>query len=139
MIAGNLFSILLGFSGGVATGAALCAFYVALGVFSKLNRLSGVQNSYHTYIIIAWLGVLFGVGITIFNLEIPIWWLQIPFGFFGGAFIGVFIASLAEVTNILPCLYRESKSKTALLVILIVFAIGKVSGALITFLHDIFI
>lgn len=137
-MAGNLFSILLGFSGGVATGTALCAFYVALGVFSKLNRLSGVQSSYRAYILLALAGVMFGVGITIFHLEIPIWWLQIPFGFFGGAFVGVFIASLAEVTNILPCLYRESKSKTALLVLLIVFAIGKVSGALINFLHNIF-
>ena len=135
----DLLAAFTGFSGGMLSGAALCAFYIALGIYAKLQQICGYQRA-HGYLIASNLiGVVLGTAIGIFDLTFLAQWIIPVFGIFGGAFIGVYILSLAEVTSLLPKLYRIRRSNAVIMGLLIIFAAGKLAGSLVNFLHSAFL
>ena len=135
----NLLAAFTGFAGGILSGAALCAFYIALGLYSKLQQICGYEKA-HIYLTVCNLaGVVFGTLIGIFDAALPMQWILPVFGVFGGAFIGVYILSLAEVTSLLPKMYRIQKSNAVIVGLLMIFAAGKLAGSLVNFLHSAFL
>lgn len=111
-------------------GSALCAFYIALGVFSKLahDYLETMRKSIQ---ICAFLGICYGICQYLWEWNIPLGApLEIVFGLCAGLFIGIYIALLAEVVNTIPFMRRFGMTKTIISIVLAAFAIGKIAGVL---------
>ena len=127
---GSILSALTGLSGGIIVGSALCAFYIALGVFSKLahNYPAWMRKSIQ---LSAFLGVAYGITQYLFEWEIPLGVpLEIIFGLCSGLFLGIYIALLAEVVHTIPFMRRLKMTKKLISIVLIAFAAGKVAGSL---------
>ena len=127
---GTILSVITGFSGGVIIGSALCAFYIALGVFSKLapDCPEGLRRSIQFS---AFFGVAYGITQYLFKWEIPLGIpLEIAFGLCAGLFQGIYVALLAEVVNTIPFMRRLNMTKKLISGVLIAFALGKVAGSL---------
>lgn len=124
---------------GVLTGSAVSAFFIVLGIFSKLSAAGGLPGLQRAYAGAAALGVLWGCVATLSGVSLDMG--MVPAGaasFFSGAYIGVFIISLAEVINLLPLLYKSQRRKAILVTMLLVFMASKVAGSLLDFLDPVF-
>jgi stage V sporulation protein AB len=128
---------LAGFTGlcaGLVSGAALCALYIALGVFTwpamrlglRPGRIAGTAAA---------AGAAAGTAVTLFDVRLPIG------GFFAGAagllagvYTGILIACLAEVADSIPLVRRFGVPVRLIAGILLAFAAGKLVGSLIYWL-----
>ncbi len=127
---GYFLSILTGLSGGIVVGSAACAFYGALGVFSKMPK--GLPRGLKTPVYLsAFLGTTYGAWQYLYEFPVPGGVpLEILFGAFSGIFIGSYIALLAEVVNIIPFMRRNNLTKKLIGAALIAFSLGKMVGVL---------
>lgn len=112
----------------------MCAFYVALGVFSKSAISLGIGHS-RAMALSSTFGILLGSIITLYdtNVLLGAFWS----GFFGlsaGIFVGIFIACLAEVINAIPVLKNFGLVNATISGVLAAFAAGKLIGSLIYWL-----
>jgi len=127
---GVVLSVITGLSGGIIVGAALCAFYIALGVFSKLAR-NCTEGQRKSTQVSAFLGIVYGVTQYLFEWEIPLGIpLEIVFGLCSGLFLGIYIALLEEVVHTIPFMRRLNMTKKLISIVLIAFALGKIAGSL---------
>ena len=130
-------SIIAGLTGlcaGIVAGSALCAFYVALGVFSKAAISLGIGHS-RAMAVSSTGGILLGTIITLYDVCVPLglFWAGL-FGLSAGIFVGIFIACLAEVINAIPVLKNFGLANTAISGVLAAFVAGKLIGSLIYWL-----
>lgn len=128
-----------GFASGMLTGSAIGIFFLILGVY--FNLAFGVGAGLHEKSVGAALfaGLCLGVAISIFNppgLHSPVL-LEIAV-LFSGAYVGVLIASIAEIGNVIPMLYWQYPKRSVLWIFAAVFAAGKMVGILLDFLHPVF-
>lgn len=136
---GDFFAALTGLCAGLITGGTVCAFFVALGVFSKsalcLNyKTTGIEMAVSSAI-----GSMLGILITVFNVSITVGAVVTAvFGLLSGVYIGVFIACLAEVTNMIPLLKNSGLNEKIIMFILLGFVIGKLAGSLVYWLSGVF-
>lgn len=132
MLLNDILSMLMGIVAGLVTGTGLFAFLAALGVFSKMQRAAGSKHMVNAYVCVTLAGIILGLLSDMFMVEASLpAWLTMFFGFFGGAFVGIIIISLAEVLNILPLLYKAMPNKQLFTAAVVVFGIGKMVGAFI--------
>ena len=136
---GSILSGLTGLSAGLVSGAALCAFYIALGVFSKSAISLGMRRIETTMAICSAAGGVAGTVITIFEISLRTsgYWSAV-FGLFAGIYIGIFIACLAEVTNTIPVIKNYGISKKYIILIMLVFVAGKMIGSVIYWISGAF-
>jgi stage V sporulation protein AB len=136
---GDLLSGITGLCAGIVSGTALCAFYVALGVFSKSAATMGVKGTGLLLPSSTAAGGLMGTAITLFGAKLPIGEAFASlFGLFGGLYVGVVIACLAEVTDVIPVVKDFGLARSAIALILLAFVLGKTAGALIYWLSGVF-
>ena len=84
-------------------------------------------------------GGILGTAITIFGLKIQIGAaFSSVFGLLGGIYIGIVIACLAEVTDVIPVIKNFGFSRTAIVVLLTGFVLGKMAGSLVYWLSGVF-
>jgi stage V sporulation protein AB len=139
VILGNILSAVTGLCAGIVSGTALCAFYVALGVFSKSAESLGVNNAGTLMSVCAAAGGMLGTAITVFNASFPIGPVFAAiFGLFGGVYVGILIACLAEVTDAIPVVKNFGLTKGLIALMLTAFVLGKTIGALIYWLSGAF-
>lgn len=130
-----LLAVFVVFSAGLITAAGYFAVISSVGVITrfadntKTARYMGIYER-----------VLIG-GVTIGNIFIvfaPPVRLGLAAGaisaFFGGAFVGCFLVSLAEVVKGIPIFMRRSKLTVGLVYIIMSLALGKGFGSIIYFL-----
>jgi stage V sporulation protein AB len=135
----DVLSAITGLCSGIVSGTALCAFYVALGVFSKSALSLNVKKAGTLMAVGAASGGLLGTAITIFGLKLIIGKaFGIMFGLFGGVYVGILIACLAEVTDAIPVIKNFGLSRRIIIVLLTGFVLGKTTGALIYWLSGVF-
>ena len=134
MIQGEIFAAFMGICCGLITGTAIMAFYTVLGIFSNVQHVTGYKKAGNLLVLCTFFGVILGMAVTLYDFCLSVYWLGIIFALFGGAFIGVFILSLAETINVLPHLYSIKKSHAIVMGLIIVFAVGKLVGSLIDLL-----
>ena len=125
-------------SSGAMVGGAFAAFYGALGVFSKVFYISGLVKGYRILAFSLSLGIVFGSVVTLYDISINQIWLSNAFMFFGGAFIGIYIALLAEVLKIIPVLSDFGFVKSFIFVAVLAVALGKFAGSLVYFIIPYF-
>jgi stage V sporulation protein AB len=136
---GDLLSAITGLSAGIVSGTALCAFYVALGVFSKSAESIGLENADSLISVSAASGGLLGILITLYGVSIPAGEvLTSLFGLFGGIYVGILIACLAEVTDAIPVVKNFGLARQAILLVLLAFVLGKTAGSLVYWLSGVF-
>lgn len=136
---GDILSAITGLCAGVVSGTALCAFYVALGVFSKTAQSLNMKNAGNVMVASAAVGGLLGTAITLFDFKILIGEaFGAVFGIFGGIYVGIVIACLAEVTDAIPMIKNYGLSRRVIVVLLSGFVLGKTAGALVYWLSGVF-
>ncbi len=136
---GDVLSAVVGLCAGIVSGTALCAFYVALGVFSKSAQCLGVRHAGLTMSVSAAAGGMLGTAITLFGLKLVIGKaFGTLFGLFGGVYVGILIACLAEVTDAIPIIKSYGLTKKVIVLLLSGFVLGKTVGALIYWLSGVF-
>jgi len=136
---GNLLSGITGLSAGIVTGTALCAFYIALGVFSKSSVSLGLRNTGLLMSASTAAGGLTGAVITLFDVRLPIGEAFASLiGLFSGLYVGVVIACLAEVADTIPVIKNFGLSRQAIAFLLLAFVLGKTVGSLIYWLSGVF-
>jgi len=127
--------VLAGFVGlcmGILSGSALSALYIAIGLFSKLHVFTRYRHAYLYYVMAAAAGAGFGTVISVFDVTVRFNGIFPPaMGFFGGVFIGMYIACLAEVINVVPLFKKSGIPRLGIAILLLSFAVGKTVGSLL--------
>lgn len=136
---GSAAALLTGLCAGIVSGSALCAFYIALGVFSKSAIALGLQHTYKPSVVCSSAGGVFGTVVTVFNvrLQMGTWWPGI-FGLLAGIYVGIFIGCLADVVSTIPVIKTLGISNRLISAIFIAFVLGKLVGSLIYWLSGTF-
>lgn len=134
-MAGKLVAGFAALSAGLVAGGALCALYIALGVFTKPARRLGLNPTNGVGGAAAAAGAAAGAAITLFDIRWPIGgFFAGASGLFAGVYTGVLIACLAEVADSIPLLRRFGVSVRSIVWILLAFAAGKLLGSLVYWL-----
>ena len=80
-----------------------------------------------------------GTAITIFGAKLMIGpAFATVFGLFGGMYVGILIACLAEVTDAIPVVKGFGLTRKLIVLMLFAFVIGKTTGAIIYWLSGVF-
>lgn len=131
-----LFTILVGFAGGLAVGAGFVAFLTVLGVIPRLTQLTKTMKYIYLYEWAVVLGVATGgwVGLRdtiyhFFSLSV------IPIGLANGIFVGMLAAALTEVLNVWPILAKRIGVQEKLLILLTAIVFGKIFGSLFHWIY----
>ncbi len=130
-MAGKLLAGFAALSAGLVAGGALCALYIALGVFTKPASRLGLKATNATGGAFAAAGAAAGTAVTLFGARFPIGSFFAGFsGLFAGVYTGILIACLAEVADSIPLLRRFGVPVRSVVSILLAFAVGKLLGSL---------
>jgi len=134
-MAGKLLAGFSALSAGLVAGGALCALYIALGVFTKPAARLGLKATGVASGGFAAAGAAAGAAVTLFGFRWPIGSAFAGVsGLFAGVYTGILIACLAEVADSIPLLRRFGIPAYSIVWILLAFAVGKLLGSLIYWL-----
>ncbi len=126
-----LIEIFIGLSGGIAVGGAYASVLTVLDILPRLTQMSGSASNITKF----QSSLIFGAVTWTFvhfmdwRISLGIWGMLI-FGSFGGIFIGLLIAGLAEVFNVLPIMSKRLKMTQYIFYFVISLILGKVAGSL---------
>ncbi|MFA5675995.1 MAG: stage V sporulation protein AB [Christensenellales bacterium] len=135
----DFLAALTGLCTGLVIGGTVSAFFVLLGVFSKTmlalrHKTAGTAMSAG-----AAAGGVAGTLITIFPVTLSVGGFAAAlFGLFSGVYVGIFIACLAEVANMIPLLKKSGFTQILIIVVLLWFMLGKLAGSLVYWISDVF-
>ena len=131
--------ILLRFSSGAMVAAGIFAFIAVIGVVPRLAQKTKTESACRFYESCITAGGIFGCLPLVFDFVLPIpQVLFVPVGFCVGIFIGTLAVSLAEVLNVVPVFLRRARLTIGIPVFLLAVALGKLAGALLSFLVSYF-
>ncbi len=131
----NLIFVCLGLCGGILVAGGLFAFLAMVGVVTRLAAGTRTAKWVMFYEDMALLGGTIGNVAYIFNKGLPtgtVWFLL--YGLCAGIFTGCLAAALAEVVKMLPVLSERVSLKRGMTGIMLLFALGKMAGALLDLL-----
>jgi stage V sporulation protein AB len=130
-----LLTVLIGFAGGLAIGASITAFFVVLGVTTRIIQWSNKKEYLLLYQISIVLGALLSCLSYFFDLTAKyLDFLTIPLGLIFGIFIGTIVAALTETLDIISIAVNKIGMKKWLYVIVMTIIFGKIAGSLLFFL-----
>ncbi len=133
--------VLLGFLGlvfGISVASGSFALAVKLGIVPTMAQKSTTAKHIMTYENAIILGGICGNILSVFtSIKLPLGHIFLAvYGLGAGIFVGCMAVALAEIINVFPILYRRTKLKTGLPWVIGMVALGKMSGALYYFIHD---
>lgn len=121
----------IGFSGGVAVGAAFVSFLAVVGLVPRLAQLTKSYGAIRFYEWALILGALAGTWCGLRSVEFHLLsFLLIPIGLGLGVFVGMVAAGLTEVLNVLPILAKRLGINEQILILLMAIVLGKMLGSL---------
>lgn len=127
----NLIQVFIGFSGGLAVGGGFVAFITVLGIIPRLVQLSKSEQYVKVYISSVILGLLAGCYLSFTNMYMDQTLLTLAvWGLFHGIFNGMLAASLTEVLNVFPTLFKRIGLGEYLIILLMAVVFGKVIGSI---------
>ncbi|MEH7401289.1 MULTISPECIES: stage V sporulation protein AB [Bacillaceae] len=134
----DLFTVFVGFSGGIAVGTGFVAFLSVIGIIPRLTQLTKTIKKIRAYEFAVILGAIFGCWIslrnTVFNLPNI---FSVFIGLLAGIFIGMLAAALTEVLNVFPILAKRIGIQKKIVYLLMAIALGKVFGSLFHWIYFI--
>lgn len=120
---------------GLVSGGALCALYIALGVFTHPAMRLGLRTRRMAGAIAAAAGAAAGAVVTLYDVRLPAGgFFAGAAGLFAGIYTGILIACLAEVADSIPLLRRFGLPVRGIVWVLAAFAAGKLAGSLVYWL-----
>lgn len=123
--------LVIGLCGGLLVAGGLFAFLTLAGVVTRLAAGTTTAKHLRFYEDMALLGCTFGNLLYIYPFAMPFG--NVFLGFLGlgfGVFTGCLAAALAEVVNMMPVLSERVNLKKGMTGIMVMFALGKLVGAL---------
>lgn len=133
-IANSIF-LFTGLAGGILVAGGLFAFLALIGVVTRLAAGTKTGKFLMFYEDMSLLGATIGNIAYLYHIGIPVG--KVGFLFYGvgaGIFTGCLAAALAEVVKMMPVLSERVNLKRGMTVIMVVFAFGKMIGALLNLL-----
>ena len=134
----DLFTVFVGFSGGIAVGTGFVAFLSVIGIIPRLTQLTKTVEKIRAYEFAVILGAIFGCWIslrnTVFHLPNI---FSVLIGLLAGIFIGMLAAALTEVLNVFPILAKRIGIQKKIVYLLMAIALGKVFGSLFHWIYFI--
>ena len=131
----NLLFLLVGFGGGILVAGGMFAFLVLIGVLTRLAAGTKTAKFLNFYEDISLLGGTIGNIAYLYHVGIPVGTIGfLLYGLGAGIFTGCLAAALAEVVKMMPVLSERLSLKRGMTIIMIIFAFGKMVGALIDLL-----
>lgn len=123
--------IFIGLCGGLLVAGGLYAFFVLIGVVTRLAAGTTTAKYIMLYEDMALLGGTIGNLLYLYPFSLPLG--NVFLGIYGlgaGIYVGCLAAALAEVINMLPVLSERVKLKKGMAGIMVMFALGKAAGSL---------
>lgn len=128
----NVLLLLTGLGGGILVAGGLFAFLALIGVVTRLAAGTKTAKFLMFYEDISLLGATVGNIAYLYHVGIPVGKLGfLLYGLGAGIFTGCLSAALAEVVKMMPVLSERMNLKRGMTIIMIIFAFGKMVGALI--------
>lgn len=130
-VANSIF-LLTGLAGGILVAGGLFAFLALVGVVTRLVAGTKTGKFLMFYEDMSLLGATIGNIAYLYHVGIPIGNVGfLLYGLGAGIFTGCLAAALAEVVKMMPVLSERVNLKRGMTVIMVVFAFGKMVGALL--------
>ena len=125
----------VGLMAGFAVSAGTFAFLIAIGVIPRIIGKSNTAKTLFAYETTIFFGGVVGNILSIFpEVQVPFGKIiLILYGLCAGIFVGCIAVSLAEILNTFPIIFRRLKLSIGLEWVMLVMALGKMSGALFCF------
>ena len=131
----NIIFLLTGLGGGILVAGGLFAFLVLIGVLTRLAAGTKTAKFVMFYEDISLLGATIGNIAYLYDVGLPIGkFAFLLYGLGAGIFTGCLAAALAEVVKMMPVLSERVNLKRGMTVIMVIFAFGKMVGALLDLL-----
>lgn len=131
----NLIFLLTGLGGGILVAGGLFAFLALIGVVTRLAAGTKTAKFLMFYEDMSLLGGTVGNIAYLYNVGIPVGKFGfLLYGLGAGIFTGCLAAALAEVVKMMPVLSERVNLKRGMTVIMVIFAFGKMVGALLDLL-----
>jgi len=126
---------MVGFSGGLAVGGGIAAFFSALGVVTRLIMLCGTEKYHKLYPISILLGSLCSTLAYFLDIQLNTSKVLLIFvGCLMGVFVGMVASALAEVIDVIPVLSKRLGLVHWIYAIILAMVFGKVCGSLLFWL-----
>lgn len=136
MIIKLLFTIFLGFSGGLSVGAGYVAFLTVLGIIPRLTQLTKTMKMIQLYEWAIVLGAIVGTIVILQDIHLHLSpFLLLIFGLLGGVFVGMMTAALTEVLNVWPILAKRIGVEDKITFLLMALVFGKIIGSLFHWIY----
>ncbi len=136
MIIKLLFTIFLGFSGGLSVGAGYVAFLTVLGIIPRLTQLTKTMKMIQLYEWSIVLGAVVGTLIMLQDIHLHLSpFVLLIFGLSGGIFVGMMTAALTEVLNVWPILAKRIGVEDKITFLLMALVFGKIIGSLFHWIY----
>lgn len=136
---GDFLAALTGICTGLIIGGTVSAFFVLLGVFSKTMLAFRHKTAGKAMSASAAVGGIMGTLATLFPVSLSAGiFATAMFGLLSGVYVGVFIACLAEVANMIPLMKKNGLTQNIIIVVLFWFMLGKLAGSLVYWISDVF-
>ncbi len=125
----------LGLLFGAAAAAGAFALVTGIGVVPRMAGKSATAAHISLYENVLIWGAVLGNIYSVLSFEgFPVgWWILVVAGIGAGCFVGSLATALAEVLQVFPILFRRAGLKEGLNMGMLIFAVGKVAGALYAF------
>lgn len=136
MIIKIIFTIFIGFSGGLSVGAGYVAFLTVLGIIPRLTQLTKTMKMIQMYEWGVILGAVVGTLVMFQDIHLHISpYVLILFGLLGGSFVGMMTAALTEVLNVWPILAKRIGVDDKIVILLMALVFGKIFGSLFHWIY----
>ena len=131
----ELLIIFTGFSSSVLVAAGVFAFFIMIGVVSRLAVRTKTCKRAMLYEDMVVLGGAIGNLVSIYGTGLPVGRIGLVlFGLGAGIFTGCLAIALAEMVKAFPILIKRLKIKYGLTLFVVSFGLGKGLGALVQLL-----
>jgi stage V sporulation protein AB len=136
MIIKTIFTIFIGFSGGLSVGAGYVAFLTMLGIIPRLTQLTKTMKKIQMYEWGVVLGAVVGTLAMFQDIHLHLSsFILIIFGLSGGIFVGMMTAALTEVLNVWPILAKRIGVDDKIVILLMALVLGKIIGSLFHWIY----
>jgi len=136
MIIKTIFTIFIGFSGGLSVGAGYVAFLTVLGIIPRLTQLTKTMKKIQMYEWGVVLGAVVGTLAMFQDIHLHLSsFILIIFGLSGGIFVGMMTAALTEVLNVWPILAKRIGVDDKIVILLMALVLGKIIGSLFHWIY----
>ena len=131
----NILMAVLVFSGGLAVGGGVVAFFTVLGIVSRIIEITDTKSKIRLYEFCMILGAFISCCVYFFDWHVAsIKCLSIPLGLVMGIFVGIITAALTETLDLLSNISSKLNLEELIYIIVFVIAIGKIVGSVLYFI-----